>query len=94
MAQIHSFLTDFEGNIYFRQEGKGMLLGTYEQKSTPWKVDGTPMNFGHELLEPKLDNIQDRLAIGFERMPALEKAGIKNYSKCDKLGLVKLLMSV
>ncbi len=70
--------TDFEGNIYFRQEGKGMLLGTYEQKSTPWKVEGTPMNFGHELLEPNLDNIQDRLAIGFKRMPALEKAGIKN----------------
>ena len=70
--------TDFEGNIYFRQEGKGMLLGTYEQKSTPWKIEGTPMNFGHELLEPKLDNIQDRLAIGFKRMPALEKAGIKN----------------
>ena len=70
--------TDFEGNIYFRQEGKGMLLGTYESKSTPWKVEGTPMDFGHELLEPKLDNIQDRLAIGFERMPALERAGIKN----------------
>ena len=70
--------TDFEGNIYFRQEAKGMLLGTYEPKSTPWKVEGTPLDFGHELLEPKLDNIQDRLAIGFERMPALEKAGIKN----------------
>ena len=70
--------TDFEGNIYFRQEGKGMLLGTYEQQSTPWKIEGTPMSFGHELLEPKLENIQDRLAIGFERMPALEKAGIKN----------------
>ena len=36
------------------------------------------MNFGHELLNPKLDNIQDRLAIGFKRMPALERAGIKN----------------
>ena len=70
--------TDFEGNIYFRQEGKGMLLGTYEPKSTPWKVKGTPMDFGHELLEPKLENIQDRLAIGFERMPALQKVGIKN----------------
>jgi len=70
--------TDFEGNIYFRQEGKGMLLGTYEQKSTPWKIKETPMNFGHELLEPKLENIQDRLAIGFKRIPALEKAGIKN----------------
>ena len=28
--------TDFECNIYFRQEGKWMLLGTYEQKSTAW----------------------------------------------------------
>ena len=70
--------TDFDGNIYFRQEGKGMLLGTYEAKSTPWKVQGTPLDFGHELLEPKLENIQDRLSIGFKRIPALEKAGIKN----------------
>ena len=36
------------------------------------------MDFGHELLEPKLDNIQDRLEVGFKRIPALEKAGIKN----------------
>ena len=70
--------TDFEGNIYFRQEAQGMLLGTYEFKSTPWQIKQTPMNFGHELLEPKLDNIQDRLEVGFKRIPALEKAGIKN----------------
>ncbi|PPR41294.1 MAG: 4-methylaminobutanoate oxidase (formaldehyde-forming) [Alphaproteobacteria bacterium MarineAlpha5_Bin12] len=70
--------TDFNGNIYFRQEGEGMLLGTYEAKSTPWHIKETPFNFGHELLEPKLENIQDRLAIGFKRIPALEKAGIKN----------------
>ena len=70
--------TDFDGNIYFRQEGKGMLLGTYEAKSTPWQVKGTPLNFGHELLDEKLENIQDKLAIGFKRIPALEKAGIKN----------------
>ncbi|PPR51718.1 MAG: 4-methylaminobutanoate oxidase (formaldehyde-forming) [Alphaproteobacteria bacterium MarineAlpha5_Bin10] len=70
--------TDFDGNIYFRQEGNGMLLGTYEAISTPWQIRGTPMNFGHELLDPKLENIQDRLAIGFKRIPALEKVGIKN----------------
>jgi dimethylglycine dehydrogenase len=29
---------DYEGNIYFRQEGQGMLLGTYEPKATPWMV--------------------------------------------------------
>ena len=69
---------DYEGNIYFRQERSGMLLGTYEPRATPWSVDGTPQDFGHELLEPKLDNIADRLEIGFARIPALERAGIKN----------------
>ena len=44
--------TDFDGNIYFRQEGYGMLLGTYEPRATPWQVKATPQNFGHELLEP------------------------------------------
>ena len=69
---------DYEGNIYFRQEQQGMLLGTYEAKATPWQVGGTPPNFGHELLNPKLENIEDRLTIGFERIPALGEAGIKN----------------
>ena len=69
---------DYEGNMYFRQERQGMLLGTYEPRSTPWKVAGTPQDFGHELLAPDLDRIAERLALGFERIPALEKAGIKN----------------
>ena len=33
---------DYAANIYFRQERQGMLLGTYEPQSTPWKIDGTP----------------------------------------------------
>jgi len=69
---------DYEGNMYFRQEGKGMLLGTYEPRATAWSVGGTPLDFGHELLEPKLDNIAERLELGFERIPALQEAGIKN----------------
>lgn len=69
---------DYEGNMYFRQEGKGMLLGTYEPVATPWSVSGIPQSFGHELLEPQLDHIAERLAIWFERLPALKKAGIKD----------------
>ena len=68
---------DYEGNMYFRQEHDGMLLGTYEPGSTPWKVAGTPQDFGHELLPPDLDRIADRLELGFERIPALGRAGIK-----------------
>ncbi len=69
---------DYEANIYFRQEREGMLIGTYEPVGTPWKVDGTPWDFGHELLQPKLENIADRLELAFERVPALASAGIKD----------------
>jgi len=69
---------DYEANIYFRQERQGMLLGTYEPKSTPWKVDGTPWDFGHELLQPDLDRIADRLEMSFDRIPAIGQAGIKD----------------
>jgi dimethylglycine dehydrogenase len=69
---------DYEANIYFRQERQGMLLGTYEPKGTPWKVDGVPWDFGHELLQPDLDRIADRLEMSFERIPAIGEAGIKD----------------
>ncbi len=68
---------DYEANIYFRQERNGLLLGTYEPRSTPWKVNGTPMDFGHELLQPDLDRVADRLELAFERIPALADVGIK-----------------
>ena len=69
---------DYQANIYFRQEREGLLLGTYEPVGVPWKVEGTPWDFGHELLPPNLEHIADRLELGFERMPALANAGIKD----------------
>ena len=69
---------DYEANIYFRQEREGILLGTYEPVGVPWKVEGTPWDFGHELLNPNLEHIADRLELGFERIPALANAGIKD----------------
>ena len=68
---------DYSANIYFRQERNGLLLGTYEQVGTPWKVDGTPWDFGHELLPPNLDQIADRLEFAFERIPVLGEVGIR-----------------
>ncbi|NND70329.1 MAG: GcvT family protein, partial [Rhodothermales bacterium] len=70
--------SDYEANIYFRQEGQGMLLGTYEPTSTPWMVDGTPWDFGHELLAPDIDRIATRLEMSFVRIPAIGNAGIKD----------------
>ena len=44
---------DFEGEIYMRQEGRGMLIGTYEKAGVPWSERETPWDFGHELLPPR-----------------------------------------
>ena len=68
---------DFEGEIYMRQEGKGMLIGTYEKGGVPWAERQTPWNFTHELLPPDLDRIAGSLEVGFRHFPALERAGIK-----------------
>ena len=68
---------DFEGEIYMRQEGTGMLMGTYERAGVPWSERETPWNFTHELLAPDLDRIAPSLEVGFKHYPAIERAGIK-----------------
>ena len=68
---------DFEGEIYMRQEGRGMLIGTYEKAGVPWAVRETPWDFTHALLPNDLERIAPSLEVGFRHFPALERAGIK-----------------
>ncbi len=70
-------LIDFEGEIYLRQERKGVLLGTYEHNGVPWSPKQTPWDFSAELLPPDLDRISNNLEVGFRHFPALANAGIK-----------------
>lgn len=69
---------DFDGEIYMRQEGKGMLMGTYEPNGVPWSPTQAPWDFSTELLPPDLDQIADNLERGFDHHPAFQKTGIKN----------------
>ncbi len=68
---------DFTGEIYIRQEGEGMLLGTYEQNSRAWSEHTTPWDFDMELLPPDLDRIEPELGVAFRHYPAMADAGIK-----------------
>ena len=70
-------VVDFDGELYLRQEGGGMLMGTYEKACVPWSERETPWDFGNELLEPDLDRIAPSLEVGFKHFPAFENAGIK-----------------
>ena len=68
---------DFAGELYTRQEGGGMLLGTYEQACVPWQPHQAPWSFDMELLAPDLDRIAPSLEVAFKHYPAMATAGIK-----------------
>ena len=68
---------DFAGEIYIRQEGGAMLLGTYEQDCRPWSPKETPWDFGSQLLKPDLDRIAPELQVAFKHYPAMGTIGIK-----------------
>ncbi len=65
------------GESYLRQEGRGLCIGFYEQACEPWAVDGTPWDFGHELLNDQFEKIEDAVGFAYRRFPVLERAGVK-----------------
>ncbi|WP_101066200.1 GcvT family protein [Roseovarius salinarum] len=74
----HPHVMDPAGESYLRQEGRGLCIGFYEQTCRPWAVDGTPWNFGHELLPDDFDKIEASIDFAYRRFPALERAGVKS----------------
>ena len=74
----HPHVMDPAGESYLRQEGRGLCIGFYEQRCRPWAVNGTPWDFGHELLPDDFDKITESIEFAYKRFPVLEKAGVKN----------------
>lgn len=67
---------DFGGEIYTRQEGQGLLVGTYEQAAVAWQRRQTPWDFDKRLLTPDLERIAPSLDTAFRHFPVLADAGI------------------
>ena len=72
-------MIDFAGEIYARQEGQSILLGTYEQDNRPWAAKDTPWDFVFQLLPHDLERIAPELERGFAHFPAVGRAGIKKF---------------
>ena len=70
-------IADRDGEYYLRQEGLGLLVGAYEKDGRYWSEQGTPMDFGHELLDPDLERIEENVMRACERIPVLAEAGVK-----------------
>ena len=74
----HPHVMDPAGESYLRQEGRGLCIGFYEQPCKPWAVDGTPWEFGHELLPDDFNKIEHSIEFAYKRFPVLANAGVKS----------------
>ncbi len=72
-------MVDLEGFTYMRQDQHGVLVGIYEINHKHWSIDGAPWDYGIELFEQDTDRISNELEMAFNRYPALQKVGVKNW---------------
>ncbi len=69
-------IRDPHSDFYSRQEKQGLLVGVYEQGCKTFGLDGIDPNFTQNLCPSDLDRCLDNMELIFERMPALQTAGI------------------
>ena len=62
---------------YFKEEVGGLVMGGYEFNPVAWDVDPIPEGFEFQLLEEDWDQFEQFMEPAIGRIPAFEKAGIK-----------------
>jgi dimethylglycine dehydrogenase len=69
--------TDYDGEIYLRQERRGVLIGTYEPHGVVWSPLKTPDDFAMQLLPEDFERLAPYFEVGFRHFPALGRVGIR-----------------
>jgi dimethylglycine dehydrogenase len=69
--------TDYAGEIYMRQEGRGVLMGVYEPHGNIWSPIKTPDDFSMQLLPDDVERLAPHFEVGFRHFPALGRVGVK-----------------
>lgn len=69
-------IRDPGNDFYSRQEKNGLLVGVYEQGCKTFGMNGVDPNFTQALCQSDLDRCLDNMEHIFQRLPALQEAGI------------------
>ena len=70
-------MRDPDGYIYYKEEVGGLVMGGFEPKAKPWRVDPIPSTFQFELLDEDWDQFEVLMTHALHRTPCLETAEIK-----------------
>ena len=62
---------------YFKEEVGGLVMGGYEQNPISWTTEDVPDEFQFQLFDDDWDHFEQHLVQAIERIPALEKTGVK-----------------
>jgi glycine cleavage system aminomethyltransferase T/glycine/D-amino acid oxidase-like deaminating enzyme len=68
---------DPDGFIYYKEEVGGLLMGGFEPKAKPWRVDPIPSTFQFQLLGEDWDQFEPLMTNAIHRTPCLETAKVK-----------------
>jgi glycine cleavage system aminomethyltransferase T len=72
-------LEDPSTHAYYREETGGMMVGMFEPKCAPWKIEGIPEDFSFGELDPDWDRLMPFLEKAMERVPVTMDAGIRKF---------------
>ena len=70
-------MRDPDGFIYYKEEVGGLVMGGFEPKAKPWKMDPIPSNFQFQLLDEDWEQFEPLMQNAIHRTPCLETAPIK-----------------
>ncbi len=70
-------IRDPDRRIYFKEEVGGLVFGGYEPDPQAWTQGDVPGDFEFQLFEDDWDHFEQHMVQALVRVPALEKAGIK-----------------
>jgi 4-methylaminobutanoate oxidase (formaldehyde-forming) len=71
---------DFDGHVYFREEGGGLLMGGFEPVAKPWGMKGIPEDFMFTELQEDWGQFEIFMESGLRRFPCLETAEVRHLS--------------
>ena len=74
-------LRDFDDSLYLKEDAGKMLVGIFEGKSIPafYKTNRVPEDFSFGEFPENFDHFEPYLAAAMNRVPILEKAGIRKF---------------
>jgi 4-methylaminobutanoate oxidase (formaldehyde-forming) len=72
-------LEDPGSHGYFREEVGGLMIGLFEPKCAPWRVDGIPHDFSFGEIQPDWDRMGPYVERAMARVPISMDTGVKKF---------------